>query len=55
MVAAATVRLGFTQWLPAQYATWILVSGLGWTLGLTMLLARLAPLLVAPRVDGREV
>lgn len=55
LVAAATVRLGFTQWLPAQYATWILVSGLGWTVGLTLLLVRLAPLLVAPRVDGREV
>lgn len=55
MVAAATVRLGFTQWWPASYPTWILLSGLGWSLGLGLLLVRLAPLYAGPRVDGREV
>lgn len=55
MIAAAAVRLGFTQWAPAHYARWILLSGLGWSVGLGLLLVRLTPLFLGPRVDGKEV
>ncbi len=55
MLAAAALRLFASQLWPAHYVTWVVAASLAWVLGLALLLGRLAPLLVAPRVDGREV
>jgi uncharacterized protein involved in response to NO len=51
--AASLVRAGATLLWPAGYATWILVSGLLWTLAFGLFLWVYAPILIAPRVDGR--
>jgi len=51
--AAAFFRVFAALFFPAQHATWILLSGTLWTLAFAMFLWVYAPILIAPRVDGR--
>lgn len=55
MGLGATLRLFATQALPAHYGVLVAASALAWVVALLALAVRLTPLLVAPRVDGREV
>lgn len=50
---AALTRVGATLLFPAAYPTWIQISGLLWTLAFGLFLWIYAPMLVAPRPDGR--
>ena len=50
---AALVRVGATLLFPTAYPTWIQVSGVLWTLAFGLFLWVYAPMLVAPRPDGR--
>jgi uncharacterized protein involved in response to NO len=50
---AALVRVGATLLLPAAYPIFIQVSGVLWTLAFGLFLWVYAPMLIAPRPDGR--
>jgi uncharacterized protein involved in response to NO len=51
--AAAFFRVFIALFFPAEYATWILLSGTLWTLAFAMFLWVYVPILIAPRADGR--
>ncbi|MGE0528145.1 MAG: NnrS family protein [Bdellovibrionales bacterium] len=53
MGIGAFFRLIATQLWPELYTTWILLSGLGWSLCFATLSIRLIPFLWKPRIDGR--
>ncbi len=50
---AAVTRVGATLLFPAAYPNWVQISGLLWTLAFGLFLWIYAPMLVAPRPDGR--
>jgi uncharacterized protein involved in response to NO len=50
---AAFVRVLFPLALPAAYTTWLYISGLLWTAAFALFLWTYAPMLIAPRADGR--
>ena len=50
---AALVRVLFPLALPAAYTTWLYISGLLWTAAFALFLWTYAPMLIAPRADGR--
>lgn len=50
---AAFVRVLLPLAIPAAYSVWLYASGLLWTLAFLMFLWTYAPMLVAPRADGR--
>ncbi len=50
----ALFRLAATQLWPAHYTTWIALAAASWTLCFGWTFARLAPLLLRARVDGKE-
>jgi uncharacterized protein involved in response to NO len=50
----AFFRLLATQLWPAQYSTWIAVSGAAWTICFGLIGFRLVPFLLRARVDGKE-
>lgn len=54
MLAAFVARLVAPQLAPAQYGAWLWVAAGLWALGFTVTGARITPLLLAPRVDGKE-
>lgn len=54
MVLAFVARVVAPQLLPALYREWLWVSALAWMMGFGMVGVRLAPMLLAERVDGRE-
>jgi uncharacterized protein involved in response to NO len=51
--AAAFFRVFMALFFHAEYATWILLSGILWTLAFAMFLWGYVPILIAPRADGR--
>ena len=51
--AAALFRVFMALFFPAQYGTWTLASGTLWTLAFAIFLWVYAPILIAPRADGR--
>jgi uncharacterized protein involved in response to NO len=54
MIAAFLLRVVAPQLDAAHYATWLTLAAGGWLLGFGLLALRLTPLLLAPRVDGKE-
>ncbi len=54
MVLAFFARVVMPQLDPSHYATWIWVAALGWMTTFAMVGVRIAPMLLAERVDGRE-
>jgi uncharacterized protein involved in response to NO len=54
MLVAFVARIVLPQVVPAFYAQWLWLSALGWMLGFALVGVRLAPMLLAERVDGRE-
>jgi uncharacterized protein involved in response to NO len=54
MIAAVLLRVVAPQLDPGHYAMWLTAAAGGWLAGFGMLALRLAPLLLAPRVDGKE-
>lgn len=53
--AAALIRVGFPVLWPDAYSTWMLLSGLLWSGAFAAFLFVIAPMLLAPRVDGRPL
>ncbi len=54
MVLAFLARTMGPQLLPARYPAWVWLSALLWSLGFALVGARITPLLLAERVDGKE-
>jgi uncharacterized protein involved in response to NO len=54
MLAALVARLVLPQWLPAAYPRWIHLAAGGWFAAFAILALRYIPLLLRPRVDGKE-
>lgn len=54
MIAAALVRLAAPQFAPAAYPAWLALAATGWFAGFGIIAFRLTPMLMAPRVDGKE-
>lgn len=54
MLAALVVRLVLPQWLPGAYALWIDLAAGGWCAGFAILGLRYIPILLRPRIDGKE-
>ena len=54
MLGALLIRVGLTQLAPAHYAWWIGLAALCWLAAFGLLLLRYAPVLMQPRIDGRE-
>jgi uncharacterized protein involved in response to NO len=54
MIGAAACRVVAPQFWPTAYPFWLGLSALGWLLGFAHLAWHLIPLLIAPRMDGRE-
>ncbi len=54
MALAFVARIIAPQLAPAGYEQWVWLSALAWMLGFAMVGVRLAPMLLAERVDGRE-
>jgi uncharacterized protein involved in response to NO len=50
---AALVRALFPLAMPAAYTAWLYASGMLWTLAFVLFLWTYAPMLIAPRADGR--
>ncbi|MBL8488145.1 MAG: NnrS family protein [Rhodocyclaceae bacterium] len=54
MVVALLVRLAAPQLLPAAYAQWLILAAALWFVAFGIVALRILPMVVAPRVDGRE-
>ncbi|MEW6164779.1 MAG: NnrS family protein [Pseudomonadota bacterium] len=54
MLAGFAARVVGPQFHPAGYALWLHLAATCWLAGFGVVLWRFAPLLLAPRVDGRE-
>lgn len=54
MLMAFVCRIILPQWWPAIYLRWIEISALCWLLGFAILAWCYVPLLLRPRIDGRE-
>ena len=54
MITALLLRVVAPQFAASAYAVWLGAAALGWLLGFGILALRLTPLLLAPRVDGKE-
>jgi len=54
MIAAFLLRVLAPQLDGGDYAMWLILAATGWLLGFGVLALRLTPLLLAPRVDGKE-
>lgn len=54
MLAALAIRTLLPQLAPAHYLLWIAIAAIGWLLAFGLLAWRYLPLLLAPRIDGRE-
>ncbi len=54
MMLAFVARIIAPQLAPALYQQWVWLSALAWVVGFVMVGVRLAPMLLAERVDGRE-
>jgi len=54
MIAAFVARVVMPQLHPAGYAMWLHLTATCWLVAFGLLLWRYAPVLLAPRVDGRE-
>jgi uncharacterized protein involved in response to NO len=54
MLAALAIRTLLPQLAPAHYLLWIDAAAAGWLLAFGLLAWRYVPLLLAPRIDGRE-
>ncbi len=54
MLATLLFRIGLPQLFPAAYLGWIHLSACSWALAYGILAWRTIPLLLQPRVDGRE-
>ena len=54
MIAALVFRVVAPQILPGVYLLWVSLAAAGWTIAFALLAWRVVPLLLAPRVDGRE-
>lgn len=54
MIAAFLLRVVAPQLLPGHYALWLVLAAAGWLAGFGILAWRLTPLLLQPRVDGKE-
>lgn len=54
MLAALAIRTLLPQLAPAHYLLWIDAAALCWLLAFGLLAWRYVPLLLAPRIDGRE-
>lgn len=50
---AALVRALFPLAMPTAYSVWLYASGILWTLAFALFLWTYAPMLIAPRADGR--
>lgn len=54
MLAGFVARVVLPQLAPAEYRTWVWAAALCWSLGFGLVAWRTLPLLLRPRVDGRE-
>ncbi|MCL2635033.1 MAG: NnrS family protein [Betaproteobacteria bacterium] len=54
MLATLFFRIGLPQLLPAGYLAWIHLSACTWALAYGILAWRTIPMLMQPRIDGRE-
>jgi uncharacterized protein involved in response to NO len=54
MIAAFLLRVAAPQLLPQHYAIWLILAACGWLAGFGILAVRLIPLLMQPRIDGKE-
>jgi uncharacterized protein involved in response to NO len=54
MIAAFLLRVLAPQLDSGDYALWLILAAAGWLLGFGTLAVRLTPLLLAPRIDGKE-
>ncbi len=54
MFLAGVVRVVLPQVLPAWYSTWVALAAVGWAACFVIVGVRIAPMLWAERVDGRE-
>lgn len=54
MVFAFGARIVAPQLMPSHYPQWLWLSALAWMVGFSLTGVRLAPMLFAARVDGRE-
>lgn len=54
MAVAFVARIVAPQLAPLHYSQWLWLSALAWMVGFAMAFVRLAPMLLAERVDGRE-
>lgn len=54
MIAALLLRVLAPQLDGGDYALWLILAAAGWLLGFGTLAVRLTPLLLAPRIDGKE-
>jgi uncharacterized protein involved in response to NO len=54
MITAFLLRVAAPQVLPEHYALWLVLSAFGWLASFGILAWRLIPLLMQPRIDGKE-
>lgn len=54
MLAALAIRVLLPQFFPGAYLLWIALAAAGWALAFGTLAWRYIPLLMRPRIDGRE-
>ena len=54
MMLAFVLRVAGPQFLPAAYPVWIILAALGWTACFATYAWRYIPVLMRPRVDGKE-
>jgi uncharacterized protein involved in response to NO len=54
MIAAFLLRVAAPQFLPENYALWLVLAACGWLVGFGILAVRLIPFLLQARVDGKE-
>jgi uncharacterized protein involved in response to NO len=54
MLLGLALRVGLPQLAPSHYPTWVLAAAACWLLGFGLLAWRYTPILLQPRIDGRE-
>jgi uncharacterized protein involved in response to NO len=54
MIAALLIRVGGPQIAPGAYLRWLDLAAACWLAGFGLLAWRIVPLVMRPRVDGRE-
>jgi uncharacterized protein involved in response to NO len=54
MIAALLLRVAAPQFLPENYALWLVLAACGWLAGFGILAVRLIPFLLQARIDGKE-